>query len=1169
MQLTARLLYLSISLVNVLNFLPSDLQAQSVDFNKQIRPLLSNRCLACHGPDEGQREAGLQLDLRESATTPRESGDTAVVPGDPQNSTLIARLTSADPDIRMPPPEFSAPLTAEEIDLFRRWIQQGADYATHWSWAAPQRPQPPTPSGPHADWPANPVDQFLLHSMQQRGLQPSAQAAPETLIRRVFLDLTGLPPTTAELEHWLPLLQQNHADNWSRLVDHLLQKPEYGEHWGRRWLDLARYADSAGYADDPARTIWAYRDWVIRALNSDMSFAQFTVEQLAGDLLPNPTNDQLIATAFHRNTMTNNEGGTQDEEFRNAAIVDRVNTTMAVWMGTTIACAQCHSHKYDAITQQEYFQLFALLNNTADADRRNEEPILSLFTPDEEQRKSELQQQVEQLDLLLSTPTAELAASQKLWEEQLLLPMAWTSVTPATAVRASQKPLQIGQDGILRTAEPAAKDTLTLDLPLSDFPRGPNGSALPAALQIETLPSTDLPGNGAGHGGGNFVISELRAMLIPPGNAAPKARYVRIDIPGDDRILSLAEVQVLASGSNIAPAGTATQSSTDFNGPPQLAIDGRTDGNFQAGSVTHTAISKDPWWEVDLGSAHPIDSIVIHNRTDNNLHTRLVNFRLQLLDEQRSEIWQQTVTEAPSPSAEYSPSSIRPLTFADVAADWEQDGFPASEVLDGKTEADNGWAVGGQVDQPHQLILVPQQVQDVPADSILRLVIEHQAPYENHVLGQFRISGTDSASAIARARVPAAMQQVIQTPHDQRTDDQQGQLADFYRRSAAAELKQERQQLQAAQQELNGIKPGTSVPVMEELAAENSRRTFFQYRGNYLDRGDEVTAGFPAAFPQPSADQPLNRLTLAKWLVDPANPLTARVVANRFWEDLFGVGIVASSEEFGSQGELPSHPELLDWLAIELTQNAWNTRALLRLLVTSSAYQQSSVVTAELLEADPANRWLARGPRVRLTAEMVRDQALSVAGLLSRKMYGPPVRPPRPSMGLSAAFGSSTDWQPSSGDDRYRRAVYTTWRRSNPYPSMATFDSPNRETCTLKRNRTNTPLQALVTMNDEVYVEAAQAFARRILQSSETLEEQIRFALRTALCRDATAAEVQQLQQLFQDSLGEFADSPEAAMQLATQPLGALPEGMQGDSAAAMTIVASVILNLDEMLMKR
>lgn len=1169
MQLTARFLILSIGLVTALPFLCSDLQAQTVDFNRQIRPLLSNRCLACHGPDEGQRQAGLQLDLRESATTARDSGDIAVVPGNPAASELMARLTSADPDIRMPPPEFSAPLTAEEIDLFQRWIQQGADYATHWSWVAPQRPEPPQISGPHASWPSNTVDRFLLQSMLQHGLQPSAQAAPETLIRRVFLDLIGLPPTPAELEHWLTLLQRDHAASWPELVDHLLQRPEYGEHWGRRWLDLARYADSAGYADDPARTIWAYRDWVIRALNSDMSFAQFTVEQLAGDLLPDPTNDQLIATAFHRNTMTNNEGGTQDEEFRNAAIVDRVNTTMAVWMGTTIACAQCHSHKYDAITQQEYFQLFALLNNTADADRRNEEPILSLFTPEQEQRKLELQQQIEQLDQLLSTPTTELAASQQAWERQLRQPLKWTSVTPATAVRASQKPIRIREDGILRTSEPAARDTLTLDIPLSDFPRGPDQSVLPAALQIETLPSSELPGGGAGHGGGNFVISELRAMLVPPGNAAPRARFVRIEIPGNNRILSLAEVQVLSSGSNIALNGTATQSSTDFNGPSQLAIDRKTDGNFQAGSVTHTAISTDPWWEVDLGSVNTVDSIVIHNRTDNNLHTRLVDFRLQLLDEQRTEVWQQMVTEAPSPSAEYSPSSIRTVTFADVAADWEQDGFPAAEILDGKTEADNGWAVGGQIDQSHQLILIPQKLTDVPADSTLRLVIEHQAPYDNHLLGQFRISGTDSASAIVRARVPAAMQQIIQTPDDQRTTDQQDQLADFYRRSAAPELKQEQQQLQAAQQELNGLKPGTSVPIMTELAADNSRKTFFQYRGNYLDRGDEVAAGFPAAFPQPAPDQPINRLTLARWLVDAANPLTARVVANRFWEDLFGIGIVSSSEEFGSQGELPSHPELLDWLATELTENSWNTRELLRLLVTSSAYQQSSVVTPQLLEADSANRWLARGPRVRLTAEMVRDQALSVAGLLSRKMYGPPVRPPRPSMGLSAAFGSSTDWQPSAGDDRYRRAVYTTWRRSNPYPSLATFDSPNRETCTLRRNRTNTPLQALVTMNDEVYVEAAQAFARRILQSADAPAEQFQFAIRTALCRDAAADEMQQLQQLYQDSLQEFADSPEAAMQLATMPLGALPEGMQSESAAAMTVVASVILNLDEMLMKR
>lgn len=1153
----------------------SSAKAQTVDFNREIRPLLSNRCLACHGPDDGRREAGLQLDIRESAVSELESGSTAIVPGNAAASELMQRLTSSDPDIRMPPPEFGDALTADEVELFRRWISDGAKYAVHWSWVTPVRPVVPEASGPAASWPANPVDQFLLQRMQQNGLSPSAQAPAETLVRRVFLDLIGLPPTPEELDEWEKKLAP--AANsaaissavWQELVDHLLHRPEYGEHWGRRWLDLARYADSAGYADDPSRTIWPYRDWTIRALNEGIPFDQFTVEQLAGDLLPEPTQDQLIATAFHRNTMTNNEGGTQDEEFRNAAIVDRVNTTMAVWMGTTIACAQCHNHKYDNITQQEYFQLFAILNNTADADRRNEAPTLSLFTQQQQERKQELQQKIAALGEILNTSTPELLESQAAWEQLLQQPVEWVDGIPAGVTRQSQEPVEVSGAGVVRLSKPAKNDVLTLDFPLAGFPRRSEKNALPAALEINTLPAADLPGKGAGLSGGNFVISEIRAFVIPKDNAPPRARFVRIEIPGSMKILSLAEVEVLSSGKNLAVAGTATQSSTDFNGPPELANDGRTDGDFQKGSVTHTAISDNPWWEVDLGQLQAIDQIVIHNRTDNNLQTRLRDFRLLLLDEQRNEIWQQQIAEPPSPSQQYAPSGIRTLPIAEAAADWEQDGFPASEVLDGKTEADNGWAVGGSIDQPHYLTLIPGNVAAVPDDATLRLVIEHQAPYENHLLGQFRIRGTASATAMTKAQVPAAIRSITGIPTQERSRDQQEQLAAFFRNSVAAQLRAEREQYAAATAELDGLKPGTSVPVMEELANDSRRKTFFQFRGNYLDRGDEVAAGFPAAFPQPESDASPTRLTLARWLIDDRNPLTPRVIANRCWEDLFGLGIVPSSEEFGSQGELPSHPQLLDWLACELRENGWNMRGLLRLLVTSSAYRQSSVVTPENLELDPANRWLARGPRVRLTAEMIRDQSLSVAGLLSKKMYGPPVRPPRPSMGLSAAFGSSTDWQTSTGEDRYRRAIYTTWRRSNPYPSMATFDSPNRETCTLRRNRTNTPLQALVTMNDEVYVEAAQAFARRILQAADTPEQQLKFAMRAALCRNASAEEIQQLLSLYNDSVNEFSASPEAAIKFAQQPLGPLPEGLQANVAAAMTVVAGVILNLDEMLMKR
>ncbi len=758
---------------------------EPVDFNRDVRPILSNKCFTCHGPDEAERQAGLRLDDPQIAKAELESGVTAIVAGDLAASELYHRITQPDESQRMPPAEFGKTLTPEEISVLRRWIEQGAPYATHWSYVQPAKPILPTAPAEWQHWPRNAIDQFALQGILAQKLTPSPEADRYALVRRVFLDLTGLPPTIDEGDAFVA---SDDPEAYEKLVDDLLHRPSYGEHWARMWLDLARYADSAGYADDPPRVIWAYRDWVIKAINANMPFDQFTIEQIAGDLLPDASDEQLIATAFHRNTMTNNEGGTQDEEFRNAAVVDRVNTTMAVWMGTTIACAQCHDHKYDPITQQEYFQFFAIFNNTEDADRGDESPVLKIYTDEQRQQHADL----------------------------------------------------------------AAR----------------------------------------------FALSELL----------------------------------------------------------------RT--------------------------------------TTTNAHFGQVNVAVK---------------------------------------------------------------------------------------------------------------------------------------------------------SAA---------------ELFAITPVITLPIVRELTGEQ-RKTRLQYRGNYLDRGSEVAPGLPAVFHSSDADRPIDRLNLARWLVDKSNPLTVRVVANRYWETLFGRGIVPTSEEFGSQGELPTHPELLDWLATELIDSGWDTRALVHTIVTSAVYRQSSEMIGEAAKTDPDNRWLARGPRVRLGAEVVRDQALAVSGLLSHKMYGPPVRPPQPNMGLTAAFGSSTDWETSAGDDRYRRGIYTTWRRSNPYPSMATFDAPNREVCTLRRGRTNTPLQCLVTLNDPVFVEAAQALARAAILQSAVIEERIMYAFRACLVRPPRAAEVQALTDLYHDSHARLLEQREAAENLATVPLGDLPAEIDVVDAAAMTVVGNVLLNLDEMILKR
>ncbi|WP_206352071.1 PSD1 and planctomycete cytochrome C domain-containing protein [Tautonia rosea] len=825
----------AISLANSWAFADDD----PVDFNRDIRPILSNKCLFCHGPDEAERKAGLRLDVRDDALD-ASKGYAAILPGNPDESELIYRVESEDALEVMPPPSVGNPVTPEEAELLRRWVEQGAEYAVHWSYAPPKRPDLPEVSDP--SWPRNSIDHFILNRLHAEGLTPAPEADRATLIRRVSLDLTGLPPTPEQVGEFLA---DSDPGAFERLVDRLLGSQAYGEHQARLWLDLARYADSAGYADDPPRTIWAYRDWVIDAFNANKPFDQFTLEQMAGDLLPEPTEDQLIATAFHRNTMTNSEGGTDDEEFRSAAVVDRVNTTMTVWMGTSMACAQCHTHKYDPISQVDYFRLYAILNNTADADLRDEAPLLPLFTDEQLAHKADWETEAAILRETLDNLTPELEQAQQDWER---------------AVLAEEEP----------------------------FPNAPK------------------------------VPDPIMALL-------------RID------------------------------------------------------------------------------------------------------------------------SGERSEEQAKQLT-----------------------------------------------------DHFLKITPLLQA--------------------------------------------ERGRLAELDAKLA----------------------PFTTVPIMRELQGDSRRTTHVQRRGNYLDLGEKVSPGVPESFhPLPEGVEP-DRLSLARWLVSEENPLTARVVANRCWEQVFGQGLVPTGEEFGSQGEPPTHPELLDWLATELVRTGWDLKAFFKLLVTSSTYRQSSRVDAELLERDPANIFLARGPRFRLSAEMIRDQALFVSGLLSPQMHGAPVNPPRPATGLNAAFGSAIDRETSTGQNRYRRGLYTEWRRTNPYPSMTTFDAPNREVCTVRRERTNTPLQALVTLNDPVYVEAAQALARRMVrEGGETAEDRINRGLLLCLARDPSDAEREHLLALVEDAWLAFSTDEEAALAMATDPLGPLPEGHSPAELAAWTVVANVLLNLDEMVLKR
>ncbi len=1151
---------------------------RKVEFNRDIRPILSNRCYACHGPDDAKIEAGLRLDTLAAASKPADSGAMAIVPGSPESSELIRRVLSRDLDERMPPPRMGDGLTAIELELLQRWIEQGATYAQHWSLSPPSRPILPNEAPAHLNWANNAIDRFTLVKMIEKNLQPSPEADRGSLLRRLSLDLIGLPPSPDELDSFL---NDASLDAFESQVERLLSSPAFGEHWARKWLDLARYADSAGYADDPARTIWAYRDWVVQAINSNMPFDQFTVEQLAGDMMPNAMQKQLIATAFHRNTLTNNEGGTNDEEFRNVAVVDRVNTTMAVWMGVTMACAQCHNHKFDPITQADYFRVFAIFNQSEDADRGNESPYLEIMTDEQIRQRRAYEMEKEKLLAQLKQVTPELLAEQKAWLASLATDAVWNDLAFSQGAAASGAAVISSDDGQIQAKTEADTDSITVDM------------SLPADLNINQLQgiriSTILDsaaahgGASAANGNGNFVLTNVQAELRLKNNPSPSGRYIRIDLPGSSKILSLAEVQVFSGSENLALQGAAEQSSTDYDGPAARAIDGNTDGQYQKNSTTHTAQSDNPWWEVDLKKNVLIDKIVVHNRTDNGVSDRLSGAVVQIVDEQRQPIWKSIIAKSTAEPESFQTQLAVPIQFSQAVADYSQEQFPAAAAID--VDPKTGWAVGGAISTPHNIQFITKPLNEsqiallgsngsvATNNVVLKVILDCKSQHAKHVLANFRVDATADPQASRLAVVPDRLVQMARKGASQVTDQESSELLAFYMERIAPSLNVVRSRLQDVESSLASTKPATTVPVMRDLAIDKQRETRIQLRGNYRAHGEAVQPGFPSAFHiHRKADAPVNRLALAEWIMQEDNPLTARVLVNRYWETLFGSGLVRTSEEFGSQGELPTHPELLDWLATEAIRLEWDTKALVRLIVTSSTYRQQSSVDSKQLEADPENYFLARGPRFRLTAEQVRDQSLAVAGLLSHTMFGEPVKPSQPKMGLSAAFGSGTDWETSAGDNRYRRGLYTTWRRSNPYPSMATFDAPNREVCTLRRDRTNTPLQALVTLNDPVYVEAAQALARRVVlleKPNADFAERVDHAFRLTVTRSARQNEVDAIRRLYDKSHAALSADPQSAMKLATEPLGPLPAGADPIELAAWTAIANVLLNLDEVLTTR
>ena len=1136
-----------------------------VDFNYDISPIISSKCFHCHGPDEKSREAGLRLDLREAAIKEND-GVRAIVPGKPEASELMVRITTKDRDEVMPPPKENHPLTPQEVELFRRWISEGAEYKEHWSFVKPARPSVPEVAGVK-----HPIDAFIRAKLAGTGLTPSPEADGHALIRRVTLDLIGLPPTPEESNAFV---NDQSPGAYEKVVDRLLASPAYGERWAKMWLDLARYADSTGYGSDKFRlTIWPYRDWVINAFNRNLPYDQFTIEQLAGDLLPNATPEQISATAFHRNTLTNVEGGTNDEEWRVAAVKDRIATTGQVWMGLTVGCAQCHTHKFDPITHKDYYSFYGVFNQTEDSDREDEEPKMPLPTAEEKARLRAIDGEIKGLEEKLRGATPELLAELRAWEPKVREAVAWTTLTPAEAKAASLANVAVLPDqSVLVSAMQPATDFYTVKVP--------GGLGGITGFRIEALTDPQEPAKGPGRfPKGNFALSDFRVSVMPANQDVVKARYVRVERAETGHI-HLAEVQAFAQNENIARQGKASQSTTYQGADAGRAIDGNTDGTYSKKSVQHTGDGdKAPWWEVDLGSERLLEKVVLWNRTDGGVTNRSAGVRLVLLDAERQPVFEQKLDQFEKDNA-VAMNGAKNVPLQNASADFEQPGYEAARAIDATSET--GWAIGEATGQAHALVVETAKPLDVPDDALLVFTLNQKL--RDHTLGRFRLSMTTKAAPVRE--LPPAIKDTLATADGARSAKQQEQLVSYFR-PISRQFADVQKQLDGKRAELAAIKP-VALPVMRELVQGKRRATHILTKGNYLSPGEKVEPGLLATFASHApADATVDRLAAARWLMQPENPLTARVTANRFWSRLFGAGLVETEEDFGSQGALPSHPELLDWLAVTFqspktsegdqpsTINhplslGWDVKALLRLMVTSATYRQSSKTTPQMIEKDARNRLLARAPRMRLDAEAVRDQALAVSGLLSRKMGGPSVYPPQPDGLWKVAFNGGQNAYPTSkGEDRYRRGIYTFWRRTMPPPSMTTFDAPSRESCTLRRQPTNTPLQAFVTMNDPVFVECSQALARRIVaEGGSATEARLRFALRLATGRPPTDQQVAALAKLHAEEFAEYLTNTAAAMKLATVPLGALPATADPAEMAAWTVVANVLLNLDAVLTK-
>src|SRR5579871_6036093 len=1027
------------TLICLLLGLPLAVRAETgqINFDRDIRPILSNNCFKCHGPDEKQRKAGLRLDRRDGIVAELRSGNRAVVPGKSAEIALVARITATEPEERMPPPASGKTLSPEQINLLKRWVEEGAEYKEHWSFVPPRRPE--LPEVKDAAFVQNPIDRFVLARLEHEGLHPSPPADKTTLIRRVTQDLTGLPPTLAEVDAFLA---DDSPQAYERLVDRLLASPQYGEHLARYWLDAVRYGDTHGLHFDNERSLWPYRDWVINALNHNLPFDQFTIEQLAGDLLPHPTREQQIATGFNRCNVTSNEGGSIDDELLMRYAVDRTDAVSTVFLGLTLGCAVCHDHKFDPITQKEFYQLYAFFNSAADKAMDGNvlapPPILKLSTPQQEAKLKSLEDQIHAVQREITDQLARLdyvepkggavASTAKptgpqeyVWIEDELPPGAKPQGdSPWKFITKEQGPVFSGKRASTRTATGLSQHFFT-----------------------EANPGLRI-------GGGDTLFA-----------------YVYLDSANPPKTIML-------------QFNDGTWEHRAFWGEDQIPFgSGSTPGHVSMGPLPETG----KWIRLEVKAAKV--------------------------------------------------------------------GLKPESVL-------NGWAFtqfGGTVywDKAGIVTRTPQ--------------------------GNGQFDSLAAWEAFERTRksktLPKAVQDALKSEPAKRTSEQTKLLRDHFLENIYAGTRPVFEPLHKRMDSLNKERNTLDAAIQAAMVMADlpkPRETFVLLRGAYNKKGEKVNPGTPAVLPPMPKDAAKNRLGLARWLVDRSQPLTARVIVNRYWEHYFSRGIVKTANDFGYQGEWPTHPELLDWLASEFQSTGWDVKHMQKLIVMSSTYRQSSKVTPELLHRDPENALLARGPRFRMDAEMVRDAVLAASGLLVEKLGGPSVKPYQPP-GLWEAvgfFGSNTRvFKRDNGDALYRRSVYTFWKRTSPPPSLTLFDAPSRETCTVRRPRTNTPLQALALMNDEQFVEAARHLARRIMvEGGTTPQDRLRYGFRLAVIRGPDASELDTLTKLFEQQRSYYRANPEAAVKLLSVGASKRTETLDPSEHAAWTMMANLLLNLDETITK-